>query len=138
MQGLLRLKMGTIKNNIFKIFSTPHSTYKEVLAILFYIMKVQLLVWVTPLRFYFNSYFTKKQTIIPNMQLFDSYLRIYMKVLRILPFKLTCLVKSMVLYDVLKRHGIINPVHLGVRIEGNLKAHAWNDHQLVTDFKTII
>ena len=44
----------------------------------------------------------------------------------------------MVLYDVLKRHGIINPVHLGVRIEGNLKAHAWNDHQLVTDFKTII
>ena len=45
---------------------------------------------------------------------------------------------DMALFDILHRHGIVNPVHLGIRIDDNLNAHAWNDHQQVSKFKAII
>ena len=114
------------------------STLLEVLIILLYIIKVTLLIWFVPLRYYFKAYFSETESHIPEMQLLRRYLRIFRKVQRHLPFKLTCLVKSMVLFDILKRHGMVNPIRLGIRIEGNMKAHAWNDHHVVADFKTII
>ena len=125
------------KNIAYKIFSTPYSTLIEVLVLLLHIIKIQLIIWIVPLRLYYKAYFTDTKSHIPDRQLFHKYLSLYNRVIRLLPFKLTCLAESMVLYELLKRHGILNPIRIGIRIEDNLKAHAWNDHQHVTDFKII-
>ena len=111
---------------------------KEVVIILLIILKVHLIIRFVPLRYYFKAYFLESTPHIPDKQLFHKYLRLYKRVLRHLPFKLICLAESMVLYDLLKIHGMVNPIHLGLRMESDLKAHAWNDHQQVSDFKIII
>jgi hypothetical protein len=129
--------MKSNKNIALKIFSTPYSTLKEVLVILLHIIKIQIIIWMVPLRFYYKTYFSNTKSHIPDKQLFHKYLSLYIRVFRLLPFKLTCLAESMVLYELLKRHGILNPIRIGIRMGDNLEAHAWNDHQLATDFKII-
>jgi hypothetical protein len=129
--------MKAIRNIVVKIIFTPTSTLKEALFIIIQIVIAKFLVRFVPLRFYYYTYFSKAESNVPDKQLLHKNLRFYNRVLKLLPFNLTCLEECMVRFAFLKRHGILNPIRLGIRIEGNLKAHAWNDHLSVSDFKII-
>ena len=130
--------MGMNKTVIGRFLACSSNTRKEVLIMILMIVKARLLVMYFPLRFYFDHYFSNKETFIPDKQLLFQKVGLFRSVKKALPFKLTCLVESMALFDILHRHGIVNPVHLGIRIDDNLNAHAWNDHQQVSKFKAII
>ena len=102
------------------------------------VMKVQFMVWLVPLRYYYNRYFSYMVPNVPEKQLFNKYLGLYRIVLNVLPVRVSCLVESMALFDILKMHGMVNPVQIGIRLGGKMDAHAWNDHQRISDFKKII
>lgn len=130
--------MANNKNMALKIFSVSSNTRYEAMIMLLVIIKVQFLVWMIPLRHYYSHYFSNSEASIPDKQLFYKHLGLFRSVRKLLPFRVSCLVESMALFDILKRHGILNPVHIGIRISDTLDAHAWNDHQRVSDFKKII
>jgi hypothetical protein len=130
--------MAKNKNIVSKFLGSSPKTRNEAMMMILIVIKVQFLVWLIPLRYYYNRYFSYLDPNIPDKQRFNKYMGLFRSVINVLPVRVSCLVESMALFDILKMHGIVNPVHIGIKIGETMDAHAWNDHQRISDFKKII
>ena len=132
------MKVSDVKQIVSQIRRVNRKNAREAILFALTLLKVQLVVWVVPLRFYFDRYFGTVSASHPDLQLFAMKSGLYTKVLKLMPFRFSCLVRSMAIQDALKRHGIYCPIHIGIRYGDILDAHAWNEHQKVKDYIKII
>jgi len=86
---------------------------------------VGLIVRFIPLRHYYDKFFSIHDSSAFEMQPYSKEICIMHKIMKVLPWKVTCLMESMVikLYFRLKRMDV--PIYIGVETKPILKAHSW-------------
>lgn len=98
----------------------------NVLLIFLYLIKVIFTVKIVPLKYYYSNYFTDGKIQRSEMQSFSKEVSLIKKVLRSVPFSVTCLMESMVVKLYLKHININIPIFLGIQNNDEFRAHAWN------------
>lgn len=97
-----------------------------------------LLVQLLPLRFYYSKYLEGKgHHATADMQLYSEKIRLIKRVVKHVPWKVTCLMESLAFHIYFKQSGIEVPVTIGLKTGVNMKAHAWNFCQLDREFAVI-
>lgn len=101
-------------------------SHKEKVLVLWTILHVylvKLIIRFIPLRCYYQHFFKVSNHDIVQPYLSDiSTINIILKKLKI---NVTCLEETMIVKSYLKRQGIDMNINLGVRIDKDIKAHAW-------------
>lgn len=87
--------------------------------------KVMIFVKFLPLKFYYHKFFSEYDLQEGSIYSYRRELNNIKKISRFLPWKVTCLMESMVIHSYLKRENIYLPIKLGVSLNGQMKAHAW-------------
>jgi hypothetical protein len=116
-------------NKFFKIIlaynNLPLSEKKKVINIVYLVVKMIFFVSFIPLRIYYKKFSfgpTKNET---DLQPYYQDICRINKVCNFLPFKVSCIVRSMVTHDYLKKRSVYVAITLGVKRNGGLQAHAW-------------
>lgn len=86
-----------------------------------------VLVRLFPLRSYYGRYLEGNGSRpAGTMQPSADQFRLAKRMVRLVPWKVSCLMESMAFHIYFRRYGILVPVTLGVNPEEGMKAHAWN------------
>ena len=96
-----------------------------------------LVKWI-PLRFYYMRYFRSCEfdNEMP-MQPYSNEIRHFYKLIRLVPWKVTCLMESLAFSIFFSRRGHRIPLFLGVKIGPEMEAHAWNFPSRARGFSAI-
>lgn len=117
--------MNTIRS-FSRFVLLPNKTKIAIIWIVCYYIKAIVIVKFFPLKSYFNKYFSLSQI---NHDLefvnHNDKTRIISKVLKYFPRGSSCLIESLVVHLYFKRLKIYVPLHLGISIKHDLRAHAW-------------
>lgn len=86
-----------------------------------------ILVKRVPLRLYYNRYFNTfdEDGDLP-VQPYSKEIRHFYKLIRLVPWKVTCLMESLAFSIYFNRKGHRIPLFLGVKFDQEMEAHAWN------------
>lgn len=91
-----------------------------------------------PLRFYYKKYFSNNNGQNLDLQSFNKDITLIKRILRSVPWKITCLMESLIIKNYLFRYGIVLPIVVGIRINDKLEAHAWYDLNKKYEFQRIL
>lgn len=85
-----------------------------------------MIVELVPLRFYYRSYFENiENRNIGKLQPYNRELGLIKRLGIKLPWKIKCIVESLVIKNYMKRLGVDIPISLGVSLNKGFYAHAW-------------
>ena len=107
---------------------------KEILTIILIAIKVTLLVQHFPLRYYHRRYFSNNHSLLTDLHPYIKNIRLVKRVIKNLPWQITCLMESMIAKDYLLKHGLFLPISIGVRNSKDFEAHAWYSKSTEKDF----
>ena len=117
-------KRSTLHRRFFRLSPGQKVRVLEKLAVLAY---SSFLVRFVPLRFYYRRYLVEKTAHGSfEKQPMLVEIRQYNKLIRLVPWKVTCLMESLAVSIYFRRKGIFVPVHIGVKPGEHPRAHAWN------------
>jgi len=117
--------MKRIVNKIIRISKYPIKDKLELVRILFILLKTRLIVTTLPLKYYYKKYISNEIARPTDLQPYQHQLRLINRVIRSIPLEVTCLMKVIILREYFLKYNLVLPVHIGVKTEPCLKAHAW-------------
>ena len=130
--------MNRTLNRIKTWWSIPFRGKLLLLEQLVILCYTSILVKWVPLRFYYHKYFRslEQETDMP-MQPYSNEIRHFYKLIRLVPWKVTCLTESLAFSIFFNRRGHRIPLFLGVKLGQEMEAHAWNFHTRARGFSAI-
>lgn len=119
----MKLVLHNTLRRIIRFFKLSPKEKTLVVWIVFQVFFIKLKVRLVPLRKYYLDYFADSNH--KFMQPNQSDIGIVYKMLKKLPFDLSCLEEAMLVKLYLKKLGADMYIYLGVKTDDDLKAHAW-------------
>lgn len=97
----------------------------DIIRIIYLIIKISFMVRFIPLRYYHKKYLSGEQSHIVDLQFYRENIYLIKRILRNVPWHVSCLIESLIIKDYICKNGILLPISLGVRITKGFEAHAW-------------
>lgn len=134
----LKLLMTKARSIINLLLKRSWRQKLEILRIVFLYLKFTMIVELVPLRYYYKFYLENiEYRNIGKLQPYNRELGLIKKLGVKLPWKIKCIVESLVIKNYMKRLGVEIPISLGVSLEEGFNAHAWCLPQQSTAFTEI-
>jgi len=99
----------------------------RIMKMLLFTLYATFLVRFIPLRYYYWKYLinSNMDSSFESKQPIQRHYRQFHKVTRLLPWKVTCIIESIAFHLYCKSINIFTPIHIGLKNDGKLSAHAW-------------
>jgi len=97
----------------------------EIVRILFMIIKARIMVRYIPLKYYYSRFICTQNDKCLDLQPFREHICLINRVMKAVPWDVTCLMESLVIQSYFKRYFIHVPIYIGVKTGNELKAHSW-------------
>jgi len=110
---------------------------RNVLLIIFLSIKITIMVRYIPLRYYFDKYLSKMQKDSIDLQHFNYDICLIKRIIRFIPWKITCLMESLIVKNYLFKYEVYLPISVGVDNSKEIKAHAWYIGEMLEGFHEI-
>lgn len=98
---------------------------QNIARIILLCIKVTLMVKYIPLRYYYNKYFVLDCDNTLDLRIFTKEINLVNRVLRNIPWQISCLMESLIIKDYLLKYKFKLPIFIGLRMTPGLEAHAW-------------
>jgi len=133
--------MNKKKPLIIKFFKFDTSKRLSIVYILTLLILVKLLVNLIPLKYYYYKLLFNNMNCNIDLQPYYCNFRLFKKIIRKIPLKITCLEESLAMRLYFRKFNINLPVYLGIKIDSKNKliAHAWSPFEdlLICDYMRI-
>ena len=117
--------MKRFKIGLRYFIKLSYSDKKEVAYMFYLFIKMTLLVKMVPLKFYFNIYFKYTDDQTQDLQRYEFHFSRIKRIKRYLPWKVSCLMESMVIKAYFAKVNVSLPIYLGLKTSNGIVAHAW-------------
>lgn len=112
-------------SRLYRLGNYPISDKLDIFRILVIILEVKLIVHLSPLKYYYSKYVSDEIAEPVDLQPFQGQIRRINRVIKFVPFNLTCLMRAIILRKYLHKLNVNIPIHVGVKVGSEFKAHAW-------------
>ncbi|MEN8193437.1 MAG: lasso peptide biosynthesis B2 protein [Bacteroidota bacterium] len=106
-------------------FNTSWKERYDIIRILLLLVKEGLIVRYMPLKYYYSSFINTPEDIYLDLQPFHENIDRINRVIKAVPWNVTCLMECLVIQSYFKKFSINVPIYIGVKTGEELKAHAW-------------
>lgn len=119
--------MSKLPSYIVSLYNLPLNQKFRIIRMVMLLVYVTIPVRGIQLRFYYWHYLSN--TSLPQInrvQLYGDQIRLFKRIITLLPWYVTCLMEGLALHKYMKKHGDLIPVYLGISDGEQLKVHSWS------------
>ena len=126
-----------LNNKLLRIFKQNSLPILNLILILFHFIVVKFVVQYLPLKYYYSRFIKKSDVLVKDLQPYYSELRLIHRMKLIVPWKVTCLMESLIIQSYFKRYNYGIPILLGVHTRATIQAHALVFNEVPNDYTQI-